>query len=495
MNTNNDDGDDGGAAEFNYGALIDEAISASTERCARNRARTQRLRVLVRQVHASPSNRRVIEQGLGLSPETVTAVLAQAETERASPMPAGLAAIMRDDDDDDDDDDEEAGAGGGAAARPTQLLAGTPATPGVGARAALAAAGRGGKRVASAGRRDNAATPRRRPRLAGGESDGGNDTPPVAAGGASGARGVVAPPPASDASSSGVVEISAASAATAEAIAVPSFVVKARPSGDAAAVDYLARAPADLVAFASRLMSAVDNGSSSSSSSSSSARGATMTLLCAMAAAFDDASLLAEQMGGISVLAPNRALIKGDERLLALGLGACFTSVALFKHDGGASAPPASMRPVARTDRAVGTTVITVFFDPEHVDGGGGGGGEDRRRQHAFELVYGGTRRFQLRHGAVLVSRAGGKPWTVVPAAAAGGSGSTNKKMCELRFFASRRVASLVGGAAAAAAAAAAGGEGEGDGAADHAASVIERLVADGLVPSRAEALALFARV
>jgi hypothetical protein len=178
-------------------------------------------------------------------------------------------------------------------------------------------------------------------------------------------------------------------------------------------------------------------------------RTSTNRLLCAMAVASDDVALLVHRLidpPGGDALAPNRALIKGSHQLISLGLGTCFTSWALVEQAndavdgvGGAATAARAALAMARADK---TTTVVVFLDPEHDDDRGG-------NDHAFELVYGAPgqpqRKYQLRHGTVLVSRSA-RPWTVVPRAvgASGSGGGANKKrLHELHFFVSRRVVEL----------------------------------------------------
>jgi hypothetical protein len=523
-----------------YAALVDAAIAASAKRSARSKARILRLRALVHSVHSDyPSRQPELEQGLGATAEMVHGALPALEADYAPQLPEEVLAMLT---------DEERVA---ATRRPTQLnpagvvvgdavaaavtralLADEPgatpaatlvrATAAVVAAAAAARSGHGTKRVASAGRRvvgggndRGDATPTRRPRLArpgggGGSTDDGGSgsgchtiTAAAAAATATAADLVVVTAPVPFVAGASVVQLVAAdsvdahaadddanNAHAAPATALPLFVV-AEPSAGVV-VDVVARVPDDMVAFASGLMLHAADGSLGGSSTISDDAAGLRRFFCTMAGAFDDVQLLAAQLdmsrdGDGAALAPNRALIKSSESLLALGLGSCFTSCAVIQH-GCEEGTGAAAAAHCAADRAAGTTVVSVFLDPEHVDGGDG---EDRR-QHAFELVYGGKQRFQLRHGVVLVSRASGSPWKVVRAPGGSGGGATNKhskKMCELRFFASHKVASICGAAS------------EGDGAIDDAqppcsaAATVERAVADGVASSRAEALELFARV
>jgi hypothetical protein len=236
----------------------------------------------------------------------------------------------------------------------------------------------------------------------------------------------------------------------------------AAPPAPAAAAnaDHLTRLPPNMVAFAKQLLRAADRAE----------HGATRRLFCALTAAFDDVALLVGRVHprGELALAPNRAIIKSDNGLIALGLGACFTSVRILVHgggDGGVGVDPDAL------DCVADTLSVSIFVDPDRLrlgasDDDVGTGDDDADAVNAFapfELVLGANRRrFRLQHGTMLLSRTGAQMWAVERPADAGSDGNDdvraarladhannhnpNARLLELRFMVSHvQFAALTG--------------------------------------------------
>jgi hypothetical protein len=285
----------------------------------------------------------------------------------------------------------------------------------------------------------------RRPRVAAAGSGGGNNC----SDGSNDGLVVITAAAATPASKDGVVlRLSEVAADNDEFIInVPLFV---KPTSSDVLVDLVARVPDGMLGFVLELLRAAEEagitlGGANAGSSETPRTPSTppsATLFYEMARAFDGAALLVQLLdqGRGDLLAPNRALIKSCDALLALGLGTCFSSFASRIHSGAetaATANKADWEAHIFGDRAEGTTMLTLFLDPERLNSGAAAG--HGAGPPAFMLVYSNGAKARVEHGLVLVSHhPGGKAWVVEPLVA------SQKTLLEVRFYVSRQLAGML---------------------------------------------------